>query len=69
MQEMSGSFDYSENTYNWWAGNAAPAPEGKYCVHCWRKKIGVTRYTDEELTHSQAEQIAQDLAPVVERIC
>lgn len=69
MQEMTGTFDYSNNSYSWWAGEAAPEPEGKYCVHCWRDEVGVTRYTDQALTQAQAEQLARDLAADVDRLC
>lgn len=68
MQEMRGKFDHSDHTYEWWAGNASPGAEDEYCVHCRRNHVGVTRYTDKKLSQAEAEQIARDLAPAVERL-
>lgn len=63
---MDGKIQYSGNEYRWWAGPADSDLNYEYCVHCCRGEFGVTRYLSAEPDETQAKQIAQTLAPMVD---
>lgn len=65
---MDGKFETSGNSYEWWAGPANPDAEEDYCVHCRRGDWGVTQYISNNPDKQEAEKIAKNLAPHVDRL-
>lgn len=65
---MNGEIEHDGKEFKWWAGRASQEAEARFCVHCWRKDYGVTRYYDYEPDHAEAEKSARKLAPAVARL-
>lgn len=63
MHGMTGSFDHGGATYTWWAGSSDR--ESEWVVHCRQEQYGVSRYLQGSPDESEAQKVAEGLAPLV----
>lgn len=66
MQEMTGEFEHGGQKYSWWAGSSDQPSE--WCVHCRDGVYGVTRYRQGAPDQAEARELAEGLAPLVQRL-